>query len=46
MSRSKCSRDLYCSFLEVTSDRYSALALSEAVPPYTELSHDRVFPGG
>lgn len=42
MSRSKCSRDLYCSFLEVTSDRYSALALSEVVPPYAELSHDSI----
>ena len=42
MSRSKCSRDLYCSFLEVTSDRYSALALSAVVPPYAELSHDSI----
>lgn len=42
MSRSKCSRDLYCSFLEVTSERYSALALSEVVPPYAELSHDSI----
>jgi hypothetical protein len=42
MSRSKCSRELYCSFLEVTSARYSALALSEVVPPYTELSHDSI----
>jgi len=42
MSRSKCSRELYCSFLEVTSDRYSALALSEVVPPYAELSHDSI----
>lgn len=42
MSRSKCSRELYCSFLEVTSSRYSALALSEVVPPYAELSHDSI----
>jgi Transposase DDE domain len=42
MSHSKCSRELYCSFLEVTSDRYSALALSEVVPPYAELSHDSI----
>ena len=42
MSRSKCSRDLYCSFLEVTSERYSALAPSEVVPPYAELSHDSI----
>lgn len=42
MSRSKCSRDLYCSFLEVTSDRYSALSLSEVAPPFGELSHDSV----
>lgn len=42
MSRSKCSRELYCSFLEVTSDSYSALALSEVVPPYAELSHDSI----
>ena len=42
MSRSKCSKDLYCSFLEVTSDRYSALSLSEVVPPFSELSHDSV----
>lgn len=42
MSRSKCSRELYCSFLEVTSARYSALALSEVVPPYAELSHDSI----
>lgn len=40
MSRSKCSRQLYCSFLEVTSNRYSALSLSE-VSPY-QLSHDSI----
>lgn len=42
MSRSKCSRELYCSFLEVTSDRYSALSLSEVAPPFVELSHDSI----
>lgn len=40
MSRSKCSRELYCSFLEITSERYSALSLSN-VAPY-ELSHDSI----
>ena len=40
MSRSKCSRELYCSFLEITSERYSALSLSD-VAPY-ELSHDSI----
>lgn len=40
MSRSKCSRKLYCSFLEVTSARYSALSLSEVAP--LDLSHDSV----
>jgi hypothetical protein len=42
MSRSKCSRDLYCSFLEVTSDRYSALSLSEVAPSSSALSHDSI----
>lgn len=42
MSRSKCSRDLYCSFLEVTSDRYSALSLSEVAPDGSTLSHDSI----
>jgi len=42
MSRSKCSRDLYCSFLEVTSDRYSALSLSEVSPESATLSHDSI----
>jgi hypothetical protein len=42
MSRSKCSRELYCSFLEVTSDRYSALSLSEVVPESIALSHDSI----
>lgn len=42
MSRSKCSRDLYCSFLEVTSERYSALSLSEVAPDSAALSHDSI----
>lgn len=42
MSRSKCSRDLYCSFLEVTSNRYSALSLSEVAPESVSLSHDSI----
>ena len=42
MSRSKCSRDLYCSFLEVTSSRYSALSLSEVAPEPISLSHDSI----
>lgn len=42
MSRSKCSRDLYCSFLEVTSSRYSALSLSEVAPSSVSLSHDSI----
>ncbi len=40
MSRSKCSRELYCAFLDVTAERYSALSLSEVAP--TELSHDSI----
>ena len=40
MSRHKCSRELYCTFLKVTSDRYSAFSLSEVAPD--ELSHDSV----
>jgi len=42
MPRSKCSRELYCSFLEVTSDRYSALSLSEVAAPQVALSHDSI----
>lgn len=42
MSRSKCSRELYCSFLEVTSDRYSARSLSEVAPESVALSHDSI----
>ena len=40
MSRSICSKDLYCTFLRITSQRYSALSLSEVSP--IELSHDTV----
>lgn len=40
MSKSVCSKDLYCTFLKVTSKRYSALSLSEVSP--IELSHDSV----
>ena len=42
MSKSKCSRELYCSFLEVTSTRYSALSLSEVAPESMSLSHDSI----
>jgi len=42
MSKSKCSRELYCKFLEVTSLRYSALSLSEVAPEAMSLSHDSV----
>ena len=42
MSRSKCSRELYCSFLDVTATRYSALSLSEVAPGPATLSHDSV----
>jgi hypothetical protein len=42
MSKSKCSRELYCKFLEVTSTRYSALSLSEVSPSGMELSHDSI----
>ncbi len=40
MSRSKCSRELYCAFLDVTVERYSALSLSGVAP--VELSHDSI----
>lgn len=40
MSRSLCSKDLYCTFLKVTSQRYSALSLSEVAPD--SLSHDSI----
>jgi len=42
MSKSKCSRELYCKFLEVTSSRYSALSLSEVAPENMNLSHDSI----
>lgn len=42
MSRSKCSRELYCSFLDVTATRYSALSLSEVAPDNPALSHDSI----
>src|SRR6266849_2225701 len=42
MSGSKCSRELYCSFLEVTSYRCSALSLSEVAPDVAALSHDSI----
>jgi len=35
-----CSRKLYCTFLQVTAQRYSAFSLSEVSP--VELSHDAV----
>lgn len=40
MSRSLCSKKLYCTFLRVTSQRYSALSLSEVSP--VKLSHDSI----
>lgn len=40
MSRHKCSKDLYCTFLQITSQRYSAFSLSEVSP--SDLSHDSV----
>jgi len=40
ISRSLCSKDLYCAFLKVTSQRYSALSLSEVAP--ISLSHDSI----
>lgn len=40
MSRSLCSKELYCTFLRVTSQRYSALSLSEVSP--VKLSHDSI----
>lgn len=40
MSKSLCSKDLYCAFLKVTSQRYSALSLSEVSP--IDLSHDSI----
>lgn len=40
MRQMLCSKDLYCTFLRVTSERYSALSLSEVSP--LELSHDNI----
>lgn len=40
MRKYLCSKDLYCSFLQVTSQRYSALTLSEVSP--LKLSHDAI----
>lgn len=40
MGKSKCSKELYQAFLRVTSQRYTAAALSEVSPK--ELSHDSV----
>jgi len=40
MARSKCNKELYKSFLQVSSVRYSGKALSEVSPK--ELSHDSV----
>jgi len=35
-----CSKELYCSFLQVTSQKYSSIGLSEVSP--VELSHDAI----
>ena len=40
MKKSKCTKELYKSFLEVSSVRYSGKALSEVAP--TKISHDSV----
>ena len=40
MSKSLCTKDLYCTFLRITSQRYSALSLSEVSP--VDLSHDSI----
>lgn len=40
MSEFKCTKELYKSFLQASSVRYSGLALSEVSP--TELSHDSI----
>jgi hypothetical protein len=40
MKHFTCSKELYCTFLQVTSQRYSALSLSEVSP--RDLSHDAV----
>lgn len=40
MGKHKCTQNLYVSFLQITSQRYSALALSEVSP--FEISHDSI----
>lgn len=40
MSKSLCTKDLYCTFLRLTTQRYSALSLSEVSP--VVLSHDSI----
>ena len=40
MKKYLCSKDLYCSFLQVTCQRYSALTLADISP--VKLSHDAV----
>jgi len=40
MKKYLCSKDLYCSFLQVTCQRYSAVTLSDVSP--TKLSHDAI----
>jgi hypothetical protein len=40
MTKSLCTKELYCTFLRVTSQRYSALSLSEVSP--IEISHDSI----
>ena len=40
MSKSLCTKELYSTFLRVTSQRYSALSLSEVSP--VELSRDSI----
>ena len=40
MTKSLCTKELYSTFLRVTSQRYSALSLSEVSP--IELSHDSI----
>ena len=42
MKKSKCSQELYCKFLEVTSLRYSSLSLSEVAPEENQISHDSI----
>ena len=42
MPKSKCSKALYYTFLEVTSLRYSAVSLSEVAPENMPISHDSV----